>query len=290
MPASLVQEAFLSPLWFSFSLSLFLASLFVGSLYIWIIIVPLIFSKQKSLPILQRLKDRDDPLTIKFRTVSVLTSSFISVFIMIMLSQVSLEETFICLGIRFDFEYLALSLIPLVLVMILFAGPLAQLFVDRDWPLDFSSPIFLFRNLIVTPLTEEIVFRGCICPLLLGSGLSRTTVILTSPLFFGAAHLHHVLAGIPLPVVLFQFGFTTVFGWMSSYIFIRSGSLLSAILSHMFCNMMGFPDFGSIPHHPHAILLVSFLVGGLFLFFCSADLMTSPWMYSSSPPFYEVSR
>lgn len=43
--------------------------------------------------------------------------------------------------------------------------------------------------------------------------------------------------------VLFQFTYTTVFGCYSAYVFTATGSLLSPILVHSFCNWMGVPDF-----------------------------------------------
>ena len=40
---------------------------------------------------------------------------------------------------------------------------------------------------------------------------------------------------------LFQFGFTTVFGWFATFVYLRTGSLLAVILIHSFCNWCGLP-------------------------------------------------
>lgn len=40
---------------------------------------------------------------------------------------------------------------------------------------------------------------------------------------------------------LFQFGYTTVFGWYAAFIFLRTGSLPAVIFAHSFCNWCGLP-------------------------------------------------
>lgn len=120
--------------------------------------------------------------------------------------------------------------------------------------LDSSYRWSMYRDLIIAPLSEEIVFRGCLCAPLLSTGMSPTAVAWTAPIFFGTAHLHHaflklqhtdgsassrnaVIAGTAL-----QFSYTTLFGAYCAHSFMRTGSLLAVFLSHMFCNFMGLPD------------------------------------------------
>jgi hypothetical protein len=92
------------------------------------------------------------------------------------------------------------SVIPLVLTMILFAGPLAMSYYD-EWLFHFQrgtigqylldqlkaevTSLIFWRNYIVGPLTEEWVFRSCMCPLLICGGFSWTQTIFLSPFFFG---------------------------------------------------------------------------------------------------------
>ncbi len=47
------------------------------------------------------------------------------------------------------------------------------------------------RTLAVGPLAEELVFRGCMLPVLLSAGLTPLQACLQCPLIFGLAHLHH---------------------------------------------------------------------------------------------------
>merc|ERR1712188_42377 len=95
--------------------------------------------------------------------------------------------------------------------------------------------------------------------------------IFISPLFFGTAHLHHVMQQYPNGAkamlrasvgVLFQFLYTTVFGWYAAALLLRTGSVVGPSLAHAFCNRMGFPDFGGISSHPNRTVVgISYIVG-----------------------------
>lgn len=172
---------------------------------------------------------------------------------------------------------------PLKLTGLLFCGPLVfrlcdsdfheSLFAAFDWVQrlisrswiegDWQGAIFdpglepfadehltTWRNLVISPIAEEFCFRACMCPLLITAFGMKTTVLIT-PLFFGAAHLHHLhdlvrFQKVPLKkaaiLVTFQFAYTTVFGWFETFVFLKTGSILPPIFIHSFCNWLGFPD------------------------------------------------
>lgn len=102
-------------------------------------------------------------------------------------------------------------------------------------------------------MTEEILFRSASVPLLLLAQTSNGTIIFLTPIVFGLAHVHHFyefrISHPHTPVVsallrsLLQFTYTTLFGGYATFIYLRTGSLLSVILVHAFCNWMGFPRF-----------------------------------------------
>lgn len=113
--------------------------------------------------------------------------------------------------------------------------------------------IFL-RNFIIAPITEEICFRAFMIPFLFSSycmtnGYSSIHVAFICPLFFGVAHIHHLIdklqRGKPLVEGLLettiQFIYTTIFGYIATYFFLRTGNVISPIISHCFCNSMGLP-------------------------------------------------
>jgi hypothetical protein len=135
----------------------------------------------------------------------------------------------------------------------------ARSWIEGDWQGAILEPglepfsdehLATWRNLVVSPIAEEFCFRACMAPLLITAFDLRTTVLIT-PLFFGAAHLHHLndlvrFQRVPLNkaalMVAFQFAYTTVFGWFETFVFLKTGSVFPPILIHSFCNSMGFPD------------------------------------------------
>jgi prenyl protein peptidase len=106
---------------------------------------------------------------------------------------------------------------------------------------------------VAGPITEEVLFRSVLVSIHLLAKISPTTTTLITPLYFGIAHIHHFYEfslthpHTPLlPILLrslFQFTYTTLFGWFATFVYIRSGSLYTIILIHTFCNWIGFPRF-----------------------------------------------
>lgn len=148
------------------------------------------------------------------------------------------------------------------------------------------------RNYVISPFTEEFVFRSCMLPLLLPH-LSVAKAVLITPLFFGMAHLHHIIEGYKMKDQsletlvlqhLFQFSYTYVFGVYSSFLFIRTGNFFSSFLSHSFCNLMGFPNFAELINDFEGytrVLLVGVYVAGFVLFFVFLTPFTTPGLFEN---------
>ncbi|XP_072031711.1 CAAX prenyl protease 2-like [Amphiura filiformis] len=272
--------------------SCFLLSVaYVGSLYVW----------GKHLA-------RDHPTTIKKRCASVMLVSLLSPILLYALStnadtsQSTSHSLWSYLGVRSE-GILAAVFIPLLLTMVLFLGPLSMLkyedLVDAlpilgeksIWK-DEVIQTFWLRNYVVGPLTEEVVFRACMLPLLVPC-MSYTKAIFICPLFFGVAHIHHVIErlrqGNHKPVhiwfsAIFQFSYTSVFGAYSAFIFLRTGHIIGPIICHTFCNFMGFPEFGTVLRYPPlrrlvvSILYIIGLIGFIYLLFP----LTEPSWYSNN--------
>lgn len=103
------------------------------------------------------------------------------------------------MGFRLE-GILTAAAIPLLLTATLFLGPICAIIMNGTvkqyfeltyWSESFQNILWI-RNHIVAPLSEEFTFRACMMPLLLQSYQSTTAVLLT-PLFFGVAHLHHMI-------------------------------------------------------------------------------------------------
>ncbi|KAL0338617.1 UNVERIFIED_CONTAM: CAAX prenyl protease 2 [Sesamum angustifolium] len=95
-----------------------------------------------------------------------------------------------------------------------------------DWVLSLTSSVSSWRNYFVAPLTEELVFRACMIPLLLCGGFSTYTVIFLCPIFFSLG---------------VQLGYTVIFGAYASFLLVRTGHLTAPLIAHIFCNFMGLP-------------------------------------------------
>lgn len=95
------------------------------------------------------------------------------------------------------------------------------------------------------------MFRSAIVPLHLLARVSPGRIVFIAPLYFGIAHVHHFyefrLTHLDTPVLaallrsVFQFGYTTIFGWYATFLYLRTGSLVAVILVHSFCNWCGLP-------------------------------------------------
>jgi len=148
----------------------------------------------------------------------------------------------------------------LLLLLLLFAGPLFERGIAqggwRSWLKGHDLVQSLrgwlgWRNYVVGPVSEEIIFRSVIISLHLLAKMSATRIVFLSPLYFGIAHVHHCYefhlthpdtpVSTALLTSVFQFGYTTVFGWWAAFLYLRTGSLLAVILAHSFCNWCGLP-------------------------------------------------
>ena len=242
---------------------------------------------------------RDHPVTIKNRMCSVAIVCVLAPFFLYSLGHVNEKEgctLWQWMGIN-KFPLLGV-LLPLLLTMILFFGPLTLLLVDggiteilqdlRDIGSSLRD-LKWYRTFVAAPISEEFIFRSCMMPLLVPVfGLNKS--VLLAPLFFGVAHFHHISEqlklghdlGVVLVSAVFQMSYTTIFGAYSAFLFVRTGNILGPVACHCFCNYMGFPDFGGAFHSKHRLLLsVNFVVGlGLFLYLLYP--MTDPVLFGTT--------
>lgn len=255
---------------------------YVASLYIW---------KNKD--------SRNHPSTIKRRFLSVLLMAFLSPCFVLFATQ---PESFrnepplaFLLGFRLEGLFSAL-LLPLALTAVLFAGPIVLAHLDGIhshylklcyWTNNLGNLLWL-RNHLVAPFSEEFTFRACMLPILVPCLGVRTTIFVC-PLFFGIAHLHHMIERLEtnsnlshvLLQSIFQFIYTTLFGIYSTFLFLRTGHFASSFIVHSFCNHMGFPDFSEVLNYPQPMrfILSAIFVAGLVLWILLLDVFTQPHIY-----------
>eukprot|EP00268_Persea_americana_P025388 TRINITY_DN2474_c1_g1_i1.p1 TRINITY_DN2474_c1_g1~~TRINITY_DN2474_c1_g1_i1.p1 ORF type:complete len:328 (+),score=33.88 TRINITY_DN2474_c1_g1_i1:169-1152(+) len=248
------------------------------------------------------------------RFLCAIVSSILSVFLCALLLPIkSFWETssiFGVYGIRADHLWQAV-LLPLSLTSLMYAGSFASKFLflmgtwkddKRDgearlfkcitpqwllgWIHSISSNVLAWRTYVVAPLSEELVFRACMIPLLLCGGFKTYNIIFLSPIFFSLAHLNHFLelyyqqnySFLKVALMLgLQLGYTVIFGSYASFLFIRTGHLLAPIVAHVFCNVMGLPMLSST--QGKGVTTVSFLVG-MLCFLWLLFPATSPDLYN----------
>ena len=194
-----------------------LGLLYVGSLYVW-----------------RSGLSRDHPATIRRRFVSVLLVSLLSpLFPYLYLQHGAGRDTSLAghslwevMGLRWS-GLLPALLLPYLLTAVLFLGPLVQQYHVGHWNL-YLEPMYWWqslrnlvwvRNHIVAPFSEEFTFRACMVPML-ATCMSHQQLYFCAPLFFGIAHLHHLMERLSqkqgvvnaVAASLFQFAYTTVFG------------------------------------------------------------------------------
>ncbi|KAF2262903.1 CaaX prenyl protein-like proteinase Rce1 [Lojkania enalia] len=211
-----------------------------------------------------RQLSRDAPSSIRARiravTFSCVISTALTVLILHQYGNASPREVLKMFGV-WPISFLDTAR-TLLLVIILFAGPLFEFaIVDgglKHWIRGTHIQEVLrswigYRNFVVGPVSEELIWRALIIPLHILAKFSGKQIIFLTPLYFGIAHVHHLyefrLTHPHTPVALailrslFQFTYTSLFGFFAAFVFLRTGNLLSIILAHSFCNFMGLPRF-----------------------------------------------
>ncbi|XP_047167495.1 CAAX prenyl protease 2 [Vigna umbellata] len=248
------------------------------------------------------------------RFLCAIVSSILSLFLSVLILPVQTKELHHIVGvfgIRRDHIWQAVIL-PLCLTSLMYAGSIFDkcllllaswrqhassgdalsfdyykiaLHQFLDWLSEISSNILVWRNYVVAPLTEELVFRACMIPLLLCGGFKTYSVTLLCPIFFSLAHLNHFVEIYAkqnyrimkaVMVIGLQLGYTVVFGSYASFLFIRTGHLVAPLVAHIFCNFMGLPVLYS---QRSRIVSVTFIIGFLgFLWLLFP--MTGPDLYN----------
>ena len=180
---------------------------------------------------------------------------------------------------------------PLALVLLAYLGPIVHLVSVGENPFSTVSQERAdigLRNYVVAPFSEEFVFRACMLPLLLPQ-LGQLWTVLLCPLFFGVAHLHHFfewlhnrdssLTDVVL-CLLGQVGYTSLFGMFSAFLFVRTGHLVSPVLAHSLCNMLGLPPLDELSSHSHPRLMFALYVVGVSTFVLLLFPLTEPTLFS----------
>lgn len=238
--------------------------------------------------------------------ISSLVSMLLSALILLPMRSWEVSHLFGVYGIRIDHIW-QVMVFPLSLTSLMYAGSLllkSLLIVSSwkqyknqgrgiaidyvknvpqnilNWVFSTASSILAWRNYVVAPFTEELVFRACMIPLLLCGGFKTYSVIFLCPIFFSLAHLNHLLEFYSkhnrsllkaFMVAGLQLGYTVIFGSYASLLFIRTGHIVAPIVAHIFCNFMGLPVLFARGKGMVSVAFVAGMVGFLWLLFPVTD-------------------
>lgn len=98
-----------------------------------------------------------------------------------------------------------------------------------------AAQLFAVLAMLLAGLSEELIFRGLLFRALLKKGRPAAAIAI-SALTFGLGHLINLLAGQGGLESLLQVVFACAWGFLFTYLFYKSGSLLICILAHGFIN------------------------------------------------------
>lgn len=222
--------------------------------------------------------------------ISLSSNPYISILITFLSEILTIFYAYKETNISYD-KLLFLKRIPLILfmpIMILEIGTdilssefsnIIQIFFNISSSNSIKNPVNILYSIFLTPLLEEILFRGFILKGFL-KNYNKFTAIIMSSLFFALLH-------IKLNAVILAF----ISGILFAYLYIKTKSLISCIFAHFLSNavhnMLSYAfniyiqgynlNASSIQHQPlwFNILGIIFVLIGFFTFSKSCKQISS---------------
>ncbi len=117
---------------------------------------------------------------------------------------------------------------------------------------------------------EEVIFRGFLFKAMYED--NPKTAIIVSSILFGIGHIVNLLSGAALVPTLLQLCYATVIGYVFVILFLRSKSLLPAILTHACFNALGI--FGQQPSSilQNIIYILLFVTASGYAFYLKREV------------------
>lgn len=154
------------------------------------------------------------------------------------------------------------------LIHILYAADIFAKGVPRLATKNWTERLQTMRDLVIGPVTEELVYRGVISDLYRDANLTSKQFIRENFAYFAPAHFHHGLMAYLQETSTFtramissiiQFSITGLFATYSSVLFVRTGSVFPCIVAHTLCNFYGVPCVNKRNFSRHVICLAAFI-------------------------------
>lgn len=208
--------------------------------------------------------DRNDPVSVKRRFQGALLSNLFSIIVTAYYLRDYTSSPLREMGLRWDDVSAAITY-PFILMNAFYLGQFVMMYIDRilwhyfdyyEWKQCCSSWVWR-RDVIVGPITEEIVFRACSSTLMAHVYGPKWTMLL-NPIPFAASHFHHIWddqrRGHSLAHSIlqrgFQFCYTYLFGAFATYLQLTTRHAIVPIIAHSICNAQGLPLLLEVPNYP----------------------------------------
>ena len=158
------------------------------------------------------------------------------------------------------------------LVLVLYCGPLFQLVFLED--IETDCDLKAFKDYFMSPICQEIVFRGVLVSALLGAGFPPLSAVLVSGLVSAATPLSDLSdmklakkekAAQLLGGLLAECAFQGVTGMFTARLLVATGSLFGPITARCFLSFMGQPDLGFLTNSAHYAYKYRIYVGMVYL-------------------------
>ncbi len=99
------------------------------------------------------------------------------------------------------------------------------------WPEPNNLGMFLFIDMLIPGIWEEVAFRGIILTLLLKKYSEKKSIIIDG-LLFGSMHLLNIIGGADVGFTIIQMIYATTWGFAFAYMYIKTKSLVPCIIAH----------------------------------------------------------
>lgn len=156
-----------------------------------------------------------------------------------------------------------------VLLHVLYAAHIAVCGLPKVPFKTWTQRVQALRDLVVGPVTEELVYRGVIAEIYAGEGVPQRRFVRENFIYFAPAHFHHGLMAYfreertfrsAMLSALAQFAITGLFATYASLLLVQTGSIYPSIVAHTLCNFYGPPIIASKKHLvAHLLCLAVFL-------------------------------
>lgn len=145
----------------------------------------------------------------------------------IRLSQFDPWKRNICLGIAFAAIFWLCTLSFSLLAGNYVFNPT----IIFGWPEPNNLGIFLFIDMLIPGIWEEVAFRGIILTLLLKKYSEKKAIIIDG-LLFGVMHFLNIIGGADVGSTIIQVLYATTLGFAFAYLYIKTESLVPCIIAH----------------------------------------------------------